>query len=298
MGARRLEELMAVSVTPTRPLVARAGFTAAAALLLVVAAHPAAQQDEPVFEVASIKESKADTDRWSVGVQPGGRLVATNVPLETLIAGAYGGNLPLPPNRIVMPAGWAGSGAPRFDIEARMGRDFRPGEIPIASRHLLEDRFKLVVHHELREQPSYALVMARADRRLGSRLKRSEADCTDPSQNRLTEPDGTRRCGIRGRPGSAIGRDTMTVMAGFLTNFVPDRRIVTDRTSLAGTYEFQLDWAPEVLAPSTGVPAPLLDADAVSIFTAVQEQLGLRLDSDRQQVDVLIVDRAERPTEN
>lgn len=289
---------MVVNEIPACRSTVRVAFAAAAVLLATVAAHPVAQQDEPVFEVASIKESKADTDRWSVSMQPGGRLVATNVPLETLIAGAYGGDLPLPANRVVMPAGWAGSGAPRFDIDARLGRDFRPGEVIIASRHLLTDRFKLAVHHELREQPSYSLVMSRTDGRLGARLKRSEVDCTDPSQNRSTEPDGTRRCGIRGRAGSATGRDTMAVLAAFFTNAVPDRRAVTDRTNLVGTYEFQIDWAPEMLPLSAGAAAPPPDADAVSIFTAVQEQLGLRLDSDRQRVEVLIVDRVERPTEN
>jgi uncharacterized protein (TIGR03435 family) len=79
---------------------------------------------------------------------------------------------------------------------------------------------------------------------------------------------------------------------------VPDHRTVTDRTNLVGTYEFQIDWALEVPLPSVGAPAPPSDPDAVSIFTAAREQLGLRLDSDKQQVDVLIVDRAERPTEN
>ena len=233
-----------------------------------------------------------------MNVLPGGRLVATNISLETLVAGAYGSNVPLPPNRVVMPAAWAGSGAPRFDIEAKPDREFRPGELLIAVRHLLEDRFKLAVHHEMREQPSYALVMDRADGRLGSRLKRSDVDCTDPVENRAKEPDGTLKCGIRGRAGSATGKHTMAVLAGFLTNVVPDHRTVTDRTNLAGTYEFQIDWAPEVPLPAVGAPGAPSDTDATSIFTAVREQLGLRLDPDRQRVDVLIVDHAERPTEN
>ena len=88
----------------------------------------------------------------------------------------------------------------------------------------------------------------------------------------------------------------MAVLARFLTNLVPDQRTVADRTNLAGTYEFQIDWAPEA-AVSTGT-APTPDPNAVSIFTAVREQLGLRLDSEKQQVDVLVVDRADRPSEN
>jgi uncharacterized protein (TIGR03435 family) len=287
---------MALNVKPNS--IARTAFITAAVLLSTVAVQLAAQQSEPVFEVASIKESKTDTNRVSMNVLPGGRLVATNISLETLVAGAYGSNVPLPPNRVVMPAAWAGSGAPRFDIEAKPDREFRQGELLIAVRHLLEDRFKLAVHHEMREQPGYALVMDRADGRLGSRLKRSDVDCTDPVENGAKDADGTLKCGIRGRAGSATGKHTMAVLARFLTNVVPDHRTVTDRTNLVGTYEFQIDWAPEVSLPSVGAPGGSSDADATSIFTAVREQLGLRLDSDRQQVDVLIVDRAERPTEN
>jgi uncharacterized protein (TIGR03435 family) len=289
---------MMLNVKPNRNPIARAAFTAAAVLLSTVAAQPAAQQSEPVFEVASIKASKADTNRVSMNVLPGGRLVATNILLETLVAGAYGGDIPLPPNRVVMPAAWAGSGAPRFDIEAKPAREFRPGELLIAVRHLLEDRFKLAVHHEMREQASYALVMDRADGRLGPRLKRSDVNCTDPVERTAKETDGTLKCGIRGRAGSATGKHTMAVLAGFLTNVIPDHRTVTDRTNLVGTYEFQIDWAPEVPVASSGAPPPPSDPDAASIFTALREQLGLRLESGKQQVDVLIVDRAERPTEN
>src|SRR5206468_5678153 len=119
------------------------------------------------------KENKTDTNRVSMNVLPGGRWVATNVSLATLISGAYGGNIPLPPNRVVLPPSWAGSGAyataARFDIEAKASRDFKPGEFLPAARRLLEDRFKLVVHHEMRELPIYMLVMDRADRRLGPR---------------------------------------------------------------------------------------------------------------------------------
>ena len=275
----------------------RTAFITSAVLLLTVAAYPAGQQSEPAFEVASIKENKTGATGVSMNVLPGSRLVATNISLETLIAGAYGTDIPLSPSRVVMPAGWAGSGAPRFDIEAKPGRALTQTEFLPAVRRLLEDRFKLAVHYETREQPSYALVMDRADARLGARLKRSDVDCTDPVEIKARAADGTLRCGIRGRPGSATGRHTMAVLARFLTNVVPDQRMVADRTNLVGTYEFQIDWAPEVPVASAGAPPPS-DPDAASIFTALREQLGLRLESGKQQVDVLVVDHAERPTEN
>ena len=206
-----------------------------AVLLLTVAAYPAGQQSEPAFDVASIKENKTGATGVSMNVLPGSRLVATNISLETLIAGAYGTDIPLLPSRIVMPAGWAGSGAPRFDIEAKPGRALTQTEFLPAVRRLLEDRFKLAVHYETREQPSYALVMDRADDRLGARLKRSDVDCTDPVEIKARAADGTLKCGIRGRAGSATGRHTMAVLARFLTNVVPDQRMVADRTNLVGT---------------------------------------------------------------
>ena len=272
-------------------------FITSAVLLFTVAAYPAGQQNEPAFDVASIKENKSGATGVSMNVLPGSRLVATNISLETLIAGAYGTDTPLPTSRVVMPAGWAGSGAPRFDIEAKPGRALTQTEFLPAVRRLLEDRFKLAVHYETRQQPSYALVMDRADKRLGARLKRSDVDCTDPVEIKARAADGTLKCGIRGRAGSATGRHTIAVLARFLTNVVPDQRIVADRTNLVGTYEFQIDWAPEVPVASAGAPPPS-DPDAASIFTALREQLGLRLESGKQQVDVLVVDRAERPTEN
>lgn len=268
----------------------------ASAVLFSMTALTMGQQSEPTFEVASIKENKSGDNRVYMNVLPGGRLVATNIPLDALVAGAYGGVTPLPPNRVVMPAAWTGPTAPRFDLEAKPAREFAQAELLTAVRHLLEDRFKLVAHHEMREQPGYALLVDRADRALGPRMKRSDVDCTDPGQMTAKDADGTARCGIRGRAGSAIGRNTMAVLARFLTNLVPDQRTVADRTNLAGTYEFQIDWAPETTASTGTAPAP--DPNAVSIFTAVREQLGLRLDSEKQQVDVLVVDRADRPSEN
>ena len=281
----------------SRTVTRRVTFVASAVLVSAVATHPAGQQSEPTFEVASIKENKSGDNRISMNVV-GGRLIAINMPLETLVAGAYGGATALPPNRVVMPAGWTGATAPRFDMQATPAREFVQGELLVAVRRLLEERFKLVAHHEMREQPGYALVVDRQDRAPGPRLKRSDVNCADPAQRAAKEDDGTLRCGIRGRAGSAIGRNTIDALARFLTNLVPDQRSVADQTRLSGTYEFQLDWAPETLASSNGIPAPQADPDAVSVFTAVREQLGLRLEPERQRVDVLVVDRVERPTED
>jgi len=270
--------------------------------ILVSAFSTAARAQAPTFEVASIKENKSDTNRVSMNVLPGGRWVATNVTLEVLISGAYGGNVPLPPNRVLLPAAWSGSGpyatAPRFDIEAKPDRDFKPGEFLPAVQKLLADRFKLVVHHEMRELPIYNLVADRDDGRLGPRLKRSDVDCTDPEEIKAKNSDGTSKCGFRGRAGSARGRHTIPVFAGLLTSIVADHRPVQDRTGLQGTYELEIDWTPEAPASADGSPSPAADANAVSIFTGVREQLGLRLEPGKTPLDVVVVDHAERPAEN
>lgn len=275
-------------------------FLLTTAVMVMAAIGAIAQPAPPSFDVASIKENRDDTNRVSMNVLPGGRWVATNVSLGTLIAGAYGDAIPLPPNRVVLPAAWAGSGAyataPRFDIEAKAGRDLGQDFLP-AVRRLLEERFKLVVHHEMRELPIYTLVMDRADRRLGPRLKRVDVDCADPRENRAKNDDGTSKCGFRGRAGSAKGRHTIPVLASFLTNVVSDHRAVVDRTGLEGTYDIEIEWAIETPVPGDGA-APPADTNVASIFTAVREQLGLRLEPGKQPTDVLVVDHAERPTEN
>jgi uncharacterized protein (TIGR03435 family) len=262
-----------------------------------VAARAVGQQSEAGFEVASIKENRSGAAGTSMTVLPGSRLVATNISLETLITAAYGTDTPLPPSRVVMPAGWTGAGAPRFDLDAKPGRALTQTEFLPAVRRLLEERFKLAIHREMRELPSYALVMDRGDRRLGPRLKRSDVDCTDPVEIKARDDNGALKCGIRGRAGSALGRQPVAALARFLTNLVPDQRMVTDQTNLVGTYEFQIDWAPEVPTSPGGAATPA-DSNATSIFTAVREQLGLKLESVRQLVDVLVVERAERPTED
>ena len=227
------------------------------------------------------------------------------IPRAIAISVAYGDPMPLPPNRLVLNQKWiggvAGAGyatADRFDVEAKAGRDLTQQELAAALRSLLEDRFKLAVHHETRQLPIYALVMDRDDRRPGPRLKRSEIDCTDPRENTAKNSDGTSKCGFRSRPGSASGRQTIAVLTRLFTNAVVDHRPVEDRTGLAGTFDFEIDWAPEVPVPADAPPAPPIDPNGPSIFTAAREQLGLKLVPATNEVDVPVVDRAARPTEN
>ncbi|PYR48456.1 MAG: hypothetical protein DMF95_14320 [Acidobacteria bacterium] len=181
-------------------------------------------------------------------------------------------------------------------------------------RALLAERFKLTVHNETRDLPIYALVTARSDGRLGPDLHRSETDCAAqmaaargrgapaaPPQSGAPMP-----CGIRiGMGNIAVGGATLSQVASNLSMFVG--RVVQDRTGLTGAFDVNLTWTPDQMpqrAPGTPADQPLrvngvdIDPNGPSIFTAVQEQLGLKLDSQRGPVDILVIDRAEHPVED
>jgi uncharacterized protein (TIGR03435 family) len=158
-------------------------------------------------------------------------------------------------------------------------------------RALLADRFGVVVHPEMRELPVYALVVAREDRKFGPEIAASKVDCASQPT-----PPG---CGMRIGPGQMVMTGTpMSQFAMVLSNFV--QRVVLDRTQLAGTFDFRLTWTPERIpqgAPPPGAPAlPPVDPNGPSLFAALQEQLGLKLEPTRAPLDVLVIDRVERPT--
>jgi uncharacterized protein (TIGR03435 family) len=267
--------------------------------------QPLTSSASPSFEVATIKPNTADSNRVNLNLQPGGRFVATNVSLQVLISVAYGDPLPLPPNRIAMNAKWIGgtqgagyATADRFDVEAKADRDLAQNELQLPLRTLLADRFKLVVHHETKELPAYSLLLDRADGRLGPRMKRSDVDCSDPREFTAKNADGTSKCGFRSVPGSAKGRATVANLARFLTNPTADHRPVENRTGLEGTFDFDLTWTPEVPVPADAPPGPAVDPNGPSLFTALREQLGLKLEPAKSRIDILVVDRAERPSAN
>jgi uncharacterized protein (TIGR03435 family) len=290
----------------------------ALALLAAPVLHGATQ--EPQFEVASIKPNKSGDNRVMIGVQPGGRFTATNVTLRMLIRNAY----QLQDFQITGGPSWLTE--ERFDIVAKaeandtMGDPFRaqqsgqPSRGQLMIRALLADRFKLVVHNENKEMPIYALVLARSDGKLGPQLKPSEVDCAammaaGRGRGRgmpPPEPPGPGAppppCGIRIGPGNmAVGGSPLTQVANSLSMFAG--RIVVDKTGLTGNYDFTLTWTPDQMPgagqrPPGAPEPPPIDPNGPSLFTAVQEQLGLKLESQRGPVAVLVIDRVERPTEN
>ena len=178
-----------------------------------------------------------------------------------------------------------------FDIIARAPGNqttevFRD-QARLMARTLLADRFKLALHRDTREVPVYALVLARCDGKLGPQFRRSNAaDCapTAPSPNVVPCEGGFVR----------TGRMAARVMAfSALAQSLSDAadRPVIDQTGLAGTFDWDLQWTPEQS------PQPET-SESVSLFTALQEQLGLKLDPTRGPVEVLVIDHVERPTED
>jgi uncharacterized protein (TIGR03435 family) len=255
-----------------------------------------------VYEAASVKSNKSGEQGSSIRRFPGGRLQATNMPLRALITFAY----QIQGFQLVDDPAWIRSEA--IDIVAKMEGDpppVPPGQGPdphmIAMRTLLAERFKLTVHPETREMDIYALVLARQDGKLGPALKPTTQDCAAiASAGRGGPPPGPPNpnspvvCGMRGLPGRlAAGAMPMSLLASNLSGQV--QRIVVDRTGLTGGFDFEMTYTPErPINPPPGVEFPAADPNAPSLFTAMQEQLGLRLQSTKGPVEVLVVDRIEQ----
>jgi uncharacterized protein (TIGR03435 family) len=301
----------------------RASVIVAAAALLIAAVGPLRAQatqeapvqkaDVPGFEVVSIRENKSGDPGQTIRRQPGGRVITSNFPLRMLIIGAFG----LQPQQLVGGPAWIDSA--RYDITAKASGEFavtEPGTVgppELMMQRMLADRFALAVHTERREQRTYALTLARGDGRLGPRIKTAAIDCQAVMNEMLKRaplsggappvapqrPDGGPGCGMRFGSGGRLtaGGTSMAALAGLLA--VPVGRIVEDRTGLAGGFDFDLEFDPAELAGfGPGALPPPADASAPSLFTALEEQLGLKLQADRAPVEVLVIDRVERPTEN
>ena len=253
------------------------------AIMLLLLAGQAVPK--PAFEVASIKRNTSLDQRGDMGDQPGGRFHAVNAPGLWLVATAYGPagefRLPLFDSQIIGAPGWLES--EHYDITAKVGDDLasKPGEAYRQSaallQSLLEDRFALRTHHETRQLPIYTLVRLKKDGPLGRGLTRSSTDCQKESSH----------CGFDGGFGRATATSVTVDTLSLLLSSAAER-VVVNRTGLTGRFDVELEWSPE-----QGVAT-----DKPSIFTAVQEQLSLKLEPGRGPVDVLVIDRVARPTED
>ena len=271
----------------------------AAALSVAMLAGPElAAQERMAFEVASVKPNNAGPAAGQSLNSQGDTIVVSNMTVRDLITRAY----QVQGFQIVGGPGWISND--RFDITAKAGRDLPPtgfdGVPPamLMMRALLEDRFRLVVRPESREMPIYMLVVARADGQPGAGLRRSQNDCATLVKAAGGRggippgPDGRPRCGLTGRSGMIMaGGYPMSQLVRYLAPQV--QRVVIDRTGLSGDWDLDLTFTPPQLAAGANAP---LDTDTPPLFTALQEQLGLKLEPARAPVDVVVIDRVELPT--
>ncbi|MBZ5632249.1 MAG: TIGR03435 family protein [Acidobacteriia bacterium] len=260
---------------------------AIAAAILAAGTLVHAQQQSaprPAFEVASIKPGDPNSQMFRIGSMPGGRFAANNASLKMLIQTAYD----VRSHQISGGPNWLDSA--KYDIDAKpdsatpipAGPAGGP-QMRLMLQSLLEERFKLKLHRESKEEPVYELMVARGG----------------PKLQKATDSLKQQQRGLRMGRGQLTG--TAAPMSILVTQLSQQLgRSVIDKTGLAGQYDFELKWTPD-LGQSQGGPAdagPQPDPPGPSIFTAIQEQLGLRLESTKGPVDVLVIDYAEKPTEN
>jgi uncharacterized protein (TIGR03435 family) len=266
------------------------------------------------FEVAAIKAFDEASGQVLMRMMPG-RFEAS-LPVGALLRQA----LQKPDYQIVGAPGWMDS--QRYSITAKPPDGVPPMAISVMLTNLLKDRFQLATHLETREQPIYHLVLARRDGQLGPDLQATSAECqatlaeriaaanaaagrgVPPPLPPLPGPNDPLPCGfVRIPPGlvAGSGRTIAELARGTLSDLAG--RPVIDKTGLTGMYDFTLKYSPElgrVAGPlgflSPGAPAPPVDPDAPSLFAALQEQLGLKLEGARGPVEVVVIDRLEKPT--
>ncbi len=244
-----------------------ANFRTLAAIAGFALSCGAQTQSPPAFEVASIRRNLSGGVNTKINIS-GGRLTVTNGSLKTLIRNAYD----------ILSFQLAGE--PRwldtemYDIEATTGssEEIAPGQLKLLLQNLLADRFQLKVHWETRETSVYALVIEKN----GPRFKESTA-AGEPSINTSKGPARARMIGAR---------EPISILAGNLGNQLG--RFVLDQTGLKGVYDWTLEWDPS-LTPDSTQP---------SLFTAVRDQLGLRLKATKGPMETLVIDNAQRPSGN
>jgi bla regulator protein BlaR1 len=266
--------------------------------------------DLPKYDVSSIKPYKADDMRVRMMITPDG-ISLHGAPMRLLLPEAFG----VEEDRILGEPAWVKSN--RYDIEAKVAPEDAPKlkDLKVEQRNammlqLLVDRFNLKYHREKRELPMYALVVAKD----GLKMKLTKPD-QDPPETEAPQQGDAPRPADAGPP--RMGKRMMMMNPGhlestgttidMLTHVLSRQlgRTVVDKTGLTGEYDFTLDYTPDNMpmpphGASEGAPKPetAIDPGGPSIFTAVEEQLGLKLEATKGMVDVIVIDHIDLPTEN
>lgn len=280
----------------------------AVAIAAVALATLQAQSPE-TFDVSSVKRQQGNQGRGrGITVQPGGRFMAPSATLRELVAAAYG----VQDNQVVGGPDWIGND--RFEVAATTNADVTLGAARAMLRTLLAERFRFAAHVEKRELPVYVLELARQDHRLGTQLRQAGAACTPPTgpRNVPMPPPPPPPPPVAGRvlsldgpplPCPSMVFDNVTSGHWSIRSWPIERlaqrltgtlgRPVVDRTGLQGAFDIDLTYGAQ--APAVEPSAP---TDIPALTTAMREQLGLRLDSTKAPIDVLVLDRVEPPSEN
>jgi uncharacterized protein (TIGR03435 family) len=227
---------------------------------------------DPTYEVATIKPSRPDEGRSLV--RQGRRFVTTATSTVDLMMFAYG----IHPKQIINAPDWLETD--KYDVTILQAGEGQPSDAQLKEmmRKLLSDRLRLTLHSEKRAISVFRIVTLKGGAKLADTLT----------------PDAPAGWGGGGRPGMLIVKSsTIADVAGFIQRFFDVGRPVIDRTGLPGKYDFTLRWTPDVLRNRTGVPDEFPD-----FFTAIEQQLGLKLEAVTESVDVLAIDDVQRPSEN
>jgi uncharacterized protein (TIGR03435 family) len=251
-------------------------------LITTLAGYGQQRAEPPRYEVASIKPNTSGDLRFAFRIEPDGTVAATGITLKRLLMTAYN----VQGFRIVGGPDWVTSR--RWDLQAKHDDVASPDQIRQMLRALLEERFQLRSHSEIRKMPVYELVIDRK----GSKIPAAKDSETKPT--------------VRVTAGSIqLMHATAATFASQLSYALGQP--VIDKTSLSGQFDFALEWTPEPGedgGPTTaGLPPgtrdqPVSTQDGPSIFTAIREQLGLRLKSGRSPAEVIVIDDAQMPTAN
>lgn len=262
----------------------------------------------PSFEVAAVKLNHSGSGS-SHSSFTDGRFIATNVRIKSLILAAYD----VQPSQILGGPDWINS--ERYDINAKvedalaerfskLSRDQRKEQIGLLLQSLLAERFMLRVSRSTKDLPVYALVVAKN----GPKLQQSKPDDAFPDGSKGTAGHGGSSTNTSSRAGNIQIKDERTTMRSLAQQLSRQLgRTVLDRTGLQGAYDFTLQYSEDqnqsvMFRPADGggpgAGSALTEPSWPSIFTAIQEQLGLKLESTRGPVEILVIDHIEKPSEN
>lgn len=255
-----------------------------------VQAQPGASR---AFEVASIRQSAPDARGTRIAYPPGGRIEIANMTVKEMIGNAYS----VQPFQVSGGPGWLDS--LHYDISAKAGAPRTRDDVRLMLQALLADRFQLAFSREVRRLPVFALVRARKDGKLGPRLIPSKAGaCTPFDPAKPFAVDTMRLCGA-----FSLGPDGLTLVSGSIGSLTPRLsrllgRVVIDKTGLAGNFDIHIEWRPDETFALQPANRESVDHTGAAIFTVFRQDLGLEFKSEKGPVEILVIQRAEKPSGN